>query len=225
MRDDTDDTDDTGWADSPSIAIESPSRSPSASDASGLPWVAVDGRAVAEVIGYTLLFAIVIGTTVVAALVGIQALGRVSETTSSEIGVSDFQTLRGNIREIADGAPYRMSELKPEDATFTYGTEYTINITVQGGGIDLVGSDAIEVRSTELVQHTGDKTNVTYASGLIATSQSDGKRAVLQTPPTFRVSERQAVFTLPLTFRASRSSNYITASGGTRFYVVTERTD
>lgn len=178
-----------------------------------------------EVIGYTMLFALVIGATVIGALVGIQALGQVGEETSSQVGVNNFETIRSNNAEIADGAPYRVSELKPTEATFTYGADYTVNITAQGGGVDLTGSDAIEISATELVQQTGDKTNVTYASGMIATAQIDGVRAVVQTPPLFRLSDRQAVFTLPLTYRESRSSGYITAADNGRFPVLAERTD
>jgi hypothetical protein len=102
---------------------------------------------VSALIGYILLFSVVLGASVVGALIGIEALATAGEPTTGEIGVQNFERLDAQITELTEGGPYRQVSFEPRDATYSYGNTYEINITASGGGVALTGSDALEFSS------------------------------------------------------------------------------
>lgn len=181
-----------------------------------------DPRAVASLVGYLLVFAIVLGGAVVLSTVG---LGLVLESgNGDERHLQRFESLDSAVADLSDGGPYRELEVDSHDASVSYGSSYTIRITASGGGTNLTGSNAIEATGRTVRYEPGPDRVLAYEAGLIADEQANGTRPVVRGAPDIDTAGSRAVLVLPTTSKSPRSSTLVSAGVRGTVPVVLERT-
>jgi len=175
-------------------------------------------RAVASLVGYLLVFAVVIGGTVLVATAGLGVLADASDQ-QGERAVREVSRLASGVAAVVDGAPHREVRVRPRDAALEPGPNVTVNLTASGGGVDLTGGDAVVV-TAETLGYDFEGGTVTYGAGLVASDQPDGADALARSPPDLRVSADRLVAVLPAT--TVTGSDRIAAGQGGRVPVVVE---
>ena len=184
-----------------------------------------DSRGVSELLGYLLLFATVIGGTVVLSTIGLGIVLDSGGEQHREIAETNVARVDAGATDLLGGAPYREVRLEPMGASVGYGQSYTVEITASGGGVDLTGADAVEVNGRTLTYDLAERGRLSYVGGLVAYGQEDGVRTLVSDGPAFRTSGSRLVVQLPLLSQAPRSSTLVSASTGGQVPVVLDRGD
>lgn len=134
-------------------------------------------RAVSRVVGFVLVFAIVVTTAGVAYSGGaaeLETLRDVEQTNSAERG---FDAMARNVEDLVrDGAPRRVTSLDLGGGTLTYGDPATMNVTL----VDEGTSYSATYRPIRYEAANGER--VVYSNGLVARGDADGY-AVVRAPP------------------------------------------
>ncbi len=136
-----------------------------------------DDRAVNEVIGFVLVFSLVLTTVSLvygAGFAGLESARDVERVNNAERA---FDVLANNFQQMGRGeAPNRATEIKLADAqlTTTAGREMTINAT----GMNATGAESVAIR----YDAPGD-TSIVYEHGAVIRTDGDG--AVMRREPDF----------------------------------------
>lgn len=167
---------------------------------------AAGGRAVSDVLGFVLVFALVTATVGVVYTTGMAGLEDAREDERVENAERAFDVLAANVDdEVRRGALSRATEIRLADATLTYGDPVTLNATFVGSG----DSYAIDVRP---VVYEASGGTVVYAAGAVFREGDGGARMVREPPMTFG---DHAVLPLVVTRQNGRA-----AVGGSRTVLV-----
>lgn len=133
-------------------------------------------RAQSELVGFLLIFGIVILTIVLIGATGYVGLDNAQDFQRTTNAEQAFTALAENVDDVARrGAPGRTTQIRLADASLSVQGTEEINVTVEG-----------ETRSVEtqpIVYESGSGTTITYASGALV--REDGDNGVMFRQPGF----------------------------------------
>ncbi|RQH03188.1 DUF7289 family protein [Natrarchaeobius oligotrophus] len=181
----------------------------------------MDERGVTELIGYTVIFGIVLLSFSMLFLVGTTSVTDSRERTQVDNAEAAFEILAENVDEHAfDRAVGRATEIKVADASLYFGPEESVNVTIMPDGAGS-GEENVTLydRSSEpIVYESRDGTSVVYANGALFREETDESRMVRE--PYARIDENRTV--LPQ-IRFSNAEGRLTIGGSETVLVRTER--
>jgi len=152
-------------------------------------------RAVSDVVGYVLIFSLIVATVGVVTTVGFGTLD--DRQTAEQINNAEraFDVFANNMENVyRDGSPSRATEMRLSGGTLQYGEP--VNITIQDADNPDVNHT---VRITPLVYSEGD-TEIVYEGGAIIRDDGDGM--VMRRAPPFRIDADQTLLPFVRTTRA-----------------------
>jgi len=152
-------------------------------------------RAVSDVVGYVLIFSLIVATVGVVTTVGFGTLD--DRQTAEQINNAEraFDVFANNMENVyRDGSPSRATEMRLSGGTLQYGE--SVNITIQ----DADNSDVNHtVQVTPLIYSEGD-TEIVYEGGAIIRDDGDGM--VMRRAPPFRFDSDRTLLPFIRTTRA-----------------------
>jgi hypothetical protein len=143
-----------------------------------------DERAVSEVVGFVLVFSLVLGTITVVYVGGFTGLQDTRDHEQMANAERAFDVLANNLQEIGRGkAPSRATEIKLSDATITLDERYEANVTVDG--------TPYVAAPRSITYHGSGRTKIVYEHGAVIRQEADG--AVMIREPDFIFTDERAV--------------------------------
>ncbi|PSP81966.1 hypothetical protein BRC88_00395 [Halobacteriales archaeon QS_4_69_225] len=136
-----------------------------------------DDRAANEVVGFVLVFSLVLTTVSLVYAAGFAGLDSTRDVERVNNAERAFDVLANNFQQMGRGeAPNRATEIKLADAqlTTTAGREVTINAS----GMNATGASPVAIR-----YDTDGNTNIVYEHGAVI--RTDGDSAVMRREPDF----------------------------------------
>ena len=150
-----------------------------------------DERAVSEVVGFVLIFSLIVSAIALISVFGLQALEDTRDNEEVNNAQRAFDVLRDNLRDIhRQGAPSRATEISLENAQLRVGEPVRINIT----GVDVdTGTTASNGFTYEpIVFESRSETDIVYSGGAVFLDPREGG-LMLQDPPVL-INDDQFVF-------------------------------
>lgn len=149
-------------------------------------------RAVSDVLGFVLVFALVISTLGVVYVAGFSGLEDARDAERINNAARAFDVLGDNMADVyEDGAPSRKTEIKLSDAQLTLGEATIISVTVNGitdGTGALIGYQA---ETRPLIFSAGGSSEIVYESGAVIRTDRGG--STLQQRPPLLISEERTI--------------------------------
>jgi hypothetical protein len=147
--------------------------------------LSADRRAVSNLVGFLLIFAIIITSVGAISTFGYDALLDLRESEQLNNADRAFEILKANFDEVARGdAPRRTGQIDLNDGSLRVRNDTIIDVTVNGTG----ETESLAVRT---LQYRVDETTIAYQSGLTARRQDGG--TALRKEPEFACTETAAV--------------------------------
>lgn len=144
-----------------------------------------DARGVSEVVGFVLVFSLVLGSISMVYVGGFAALGDTRDSERVNNAERAFDVLADNFQQIGRGeAPRRATEIKVADAKMTLDDRYSVEVNVSG-------SPTI-ASSRPTTFHSGTGTKIVYEHGAIIRVDKDGGSVMIR-EPDFLLSQEQTV--------------------------------
>ncbi len=155
-----------------------------------------DKRGVSEVVGYVLVFSLILSAITFVSVSGFSSLEDARDREHLRNAERAFDVLRDNIGDIYQfGAPSRATELNLADAQLRTGDPVNMTITV----VDDTGeTTTVERAITPLVFVSGDGTTVAYEAGAVFRDGSGGGSVVYG--PPFRISQERTLIPMIRTY-------------------------
>jgi hypothetical protein len=149
-----------------------------------------DDRAVSEVVGFVMIFALVLGTVSMIYVAGLDGLADTRDAERTQNAERAFDVLANNVQEIGrNEAPNRATEIKLADAQLRFEEER--NQTIYEGPADPSNVVASIHRSQALVYDSGGDTEIVYEMGAVI--RVDGNSSTMQRQPDFVFDEHHTV--------------------------------
>lgn len=143
-------------------------------------------RAVSEIIGFILVFSLIIGTVSLVYVGGFAGLQDARDHEQLENAERAFDVLANNLESIASGdAPSRATEIKLSDATLTLEDKTEITVNTSGRNA------SFSTPRTIYYEPTHSNSAVIYEAGAVL--RSDGEDARIIKEPTFIFGPNQTV--------------------------------
>lgn len=163
-------------------------------------------RAVSDVVGYVLIFSLIVATVGVVTTVGFGTLDDRQDAERINNVERAFDVFANNMENVyRDGAPSRATEMRLAGGTLSHGEPVTITIETDD-------DETVTVVSRPLV-YSDDNSEIVYAAGAVLRSD-DGGSVMLKEPP-FRADRPTALIPLIETFRTS-GPNTVSVDGAIR---------
>lgn len=151
-------------------------------------------RAVSDIVGYVLVFSLIVATVGVVTTVGFGTLNDRQSAERVNNVERAFDVFATNVEDIyREGAPSRATEMRLAEGTIRHGDAVTITVEAESG-------ENVSVSPRPFVYADGD-TEIVYVAGAVIRSEPDS--AVVLREPPFRVGSEVAAFPLIETFRTS----------------------
>lgn len=132
-------------------------------------------RGVSEVLGYVIIFALVIAVIGFVTALGMPALLDVQDSEQASSAERAFDVVGENMAAVYErGAPSRATEIDLTATELFYGTPVTMNVTVNGN------STVTDIRP--VILRVDDDTRLIYEGGAVFRDEGDGG-LVLREPP------------------------------------------
>lgn len=165
-------------------------------------------RAVSDVLGYVLIFTLVLSSVAVVTVGGYEGLNAIRDAERFDNAERVFDVLDGNVDDhLESRVPGRATEVRLSDARLGFGDPVTVNLSVPDVGYNRTTLDPV-------VYTQSDDREMVYAGG--ATIRRDrGPARVIDGPP-FRVGDRTVLTLLETRGRTGG------VSGSARVLVRTE---
>jgi len=162
-----------------------------------------DTRAVSNVLGYVLLFSVVLLSITATFTFGIDAIGDASDRTVQQSGQHSMQTLGDRIETLRESnTTVQQGQLRAGRGTIGYGEQTRVTVSV-------AGSPELQT-DFRPIQYRFDGTTVAYEAGGIVRTSDDGG-AVLVDEPTFVFDDDAVILPIVTTEPAAQRQ----VSGGT----------
>ncbi|QSG11370.1 putative pilin/flagellin [Halapricum desulfuricans] len=162
-------------------------------------------RGMSEVLGFALVFALVVSTTVLVAVVGFDELENTRDQEELNNAERAFDVLADNMADIhADGAPSRATEINLESAQLETGKTTSINITITNSSVPPF------VYTVEPLVFSSDGVDIVYSAGAIFRDTQSGG-LILKKPP-IEISKERALISI---VQLQNDGDVMSASGGT----------
>lgn len=172
-------------------------------------------RGVSALIGFLVVFTVVIGGALVVSTLGVSVLVDSGGSHPRTLAQGNFERLDDGFSALESGAPYRELRLDPVDASLSYGDSFTVRISARGGGVDLTGAKTVEATGNALRYGLHGGGSLSYVGGLVAYEQANGSRPVLKAAPAVRAQGSRLVVVLALPRQSSRSPTLVSGAGST----------
>lgn len=147
-------------------------------------------RAQSNVVGFILFFGIITAFVGAGAFFGISSLDQVTNSDGQAAAQSSMLQVRGDMYDLASGAPLRTTELELLDSNVEYGEPIMISISATSSNGSM---STLVVKPTPIVYNINDVRYV-YVSGAVFLQQDHG--AVMKEGPSFRIDQEQAIIPL-----------------------------
>lgn len=149
-----------------------------------------DDRAVSEVLGFILVFSLVVSAVAIVSVFGFQSLEDTRNNEEVRNAERAFDVLRDNLADIhRQGAPSRATEISLENAQLEAGDPVEINVT----GVNPSGPPDVNSFSyNPIVFDSRTGTQVVYSGGAVFLDPREGGRMV-QEPPLI-IDDEKVVF-------------------------------
>lgn len=152
------------------------------------------GRGLSDVIGFVLVFGLVIAAVAVVSVGGFQVLEDARDSQQVTNAEQAFDVLDGNVEDLAvRGAPRRSTEILLADAELTFGDPVQFNVTA--GGTNYYATNV-----TPLVYQTDGGAELVYVNGAVIRQHDSG--AYLANEPRVSAGDRTLV---PFVVTSARS--------------------
>lgn len=147
-----------------------------------VPSLRSDDRGASEILGYVIIFALIISVIGFVTAVGMPALTNVQDSEQASNAERAFDVVGDNLAAVYErDAPSRSTEIDLGDSTIYYAEPVTINVTVDG--------TSNETQLRPIVLRVSDETSLIYEGG--AVFREDGDNGfVLRDPPMLLSSDR-----------------------------------
>jgi len=157
-------------------------------------------RAVSQVVGYVLIFALIVSVISFVSIIGVSQLDDTRESEQFQNAERAFDVLNTNMEEVYQrGAPSRATEVSANNARVTTGDAVTFNVTT----VDTDGNATVIEREVNPVVMTGmGETEFVYEGGAVFRDQRDGGTVVRE--PPVRFGDDTVSVTLVRTFAEDR---------------------
>lgn len=166
-------------------------------------------RGLSDVIGFVLVFGLVVAAVAVVSVGGFQVLDDARDSQQVTNAEQALDVLDGNVEDLAvRGAPRRSTELLLSDAELTFGDPVTFNVTA--GGTNYYATEV-----TPLVYRTDGGAELVYVNGAVLRQRGDG--AYLANEPRVSAGQRTLV---PFVVTSARSGG-VSATNARRVLVRT----
>ncbi|MGM0398186.1 MAG: DUF7289 family protein, partial [Halobacteriota archaeon] len=153
-------------------------------------------RGVSDVLGYALVFALIVSMVGLVYTMGVGGLNDVRETEKLSNAERAFDVLDANVDDLTRGtAQSRGTEIKLQDGTLGFGDPVSLNVTVEDEG-----SYEASVRPIYFAG-SRDGSRIVAANGAIFRQDGDG--AVMRSEPNFVFDEKTVV---PMVVTRTRDS-------------------
>lgn len=171
-----------------------------------------DTRAVSDVLGYVLVFSLIVVSVGSVTVFGFQGLQDARDFERVNNAERAFDILADNMGDVArHGAPSRATEIKLADAELRFGDPVTVNVSAVNTATPSEGFTR-EYETRPIVYDANTGAEIAYESGAIVRSQSEG--SVMVRRPDFVLSQNLVVIPLVVT-RADADSNATSIAGST----------
>lgn len=151
-----------------------------------------DTRSVSEILGYTLVFSLVVVTVAVISVGGLSSYQEAQNFERQTNAQKAFDVMHNNFEDIYfKGAPSRATEVDLGETELALGDPITINITV-------AGQTDMNITTRPLVQNLGDENELVYEAGAVFQTTRDGG-VVRRGPPMLLRSDTVHVIAPNLT--------------------------
>lgn len=169
-------------------------------------------RAVSEVIGFVLVFSLVLLTLSVVYVAGFGGLEDARGSERLNNAERAFDVFGDNVADIyGDGVPSRKTEIKLAEAQLSYGEPTTFNVTVENvtdGGGNLI---IYEASTRPLVFSTGGPSKLVYENGAVIRSDRGG--AILRRPPPLLIEQNRTIVNYVVLTKARGTTNSVGGEG------------
>ena len=136
-----------------------------------------DDRAANEVVGFVLVFSLVLTTISIVYAAGFAGLDSARDVERVNNAERAFDVLANNFQQMGRGeAPNRATEIKLADAQLT--TTARRGVTIDASGMSATGANPVAIR-----YDTAGDTNIVYEHGAVI--RTDGDSAVMRREPDF----------------------------------------
>lgn len=143
-------------------------------------------RAVSEVIGFVLVFTLVIGSITVVYAGGFSALDSTRDGERVNNAERAFDVLANNFQALGrNEAPRRATEIKLSDAQLTLDERYSLKVNVSG--------NTTVTSSRPLTYDSGTGSRITYEHGAIIRVDEDGGAVMLREPDFLFTDDRTVI--------------------------------
>lgn len=174
-----------------------------------------EDRAVSEVLGYTLVFSIVIVSVAIVSVGGIDSFQNARTAEQIENAEQAFDVLHDNLEDVyLEGAPSRATEVSLGDTSLYTGDNVSIEIARYDGS----NWDNTTYLTRPLVQRLDDDRQLIYEMGAVFRTYKDTS-VIVQEPPILSRSDR-IHYTLP-----ALQSGSVRSIGSTTLLVRGKATD
>ncbi len=165
-----------------------------------------DSRGQSELLGFLLIFAVVVLTIALVSATGFVGFNNAQDYQRTSNAEGAFTVLAGNIDDVTRaGAPSRATEIRITDASLSLETEASsIGLTLDGDPIEIEEGDG----TGSIVYDSGTDTTITYRSGALL--REDDGSSLLFREPNFVITEEEVI--LPVVHLSSEDRHEI---GGT----------
>lgn len=134
-------------------------------------------RGASQIIGFVLVFTIVLTTVTVAYTAGLSSLGHLRDAEQANNAERGFQSLSHNVDDMVYGdATRRVTSIKLGGGTLTYGDPVAMNLTV------VEENASYESSYRPLIYRTENGEQFVYSGGMAARGRDSG-HAVVRSPP------------------------------------------
>ncbi|MFB6085555.1 MAG: hypothetical protein ABEJ84_01900 [Halodesulfurarchaeum sp.] len=139
-------------------------------------------RGVSDVLGYVLIFSLILGSVALVSVTGYNSLDSVRATERFDNAQRVFEILDANVEDHLDtGVPSRATEIRLAGATLGFGEPVRFNVSVSGDGFTRITLEPI------VYTQSADR-RIVYSGG--ATIRSDRGYSTLTEGPPFRFGTR-----------------------------------
>ncbi|QGN07483.1 hypothetical protein Hrd1104_09300 [Halorhabdus sp. CBA1104] len=168
-----------------------------------MPKGRLDERGLSDVIGFVLVFALIMASVVFVSTSGLTALADIRTNEQLDNAERAFDVIAENLMDVyAGGAPSRATEVDLASGSLSLGTPITMNVT--NGSATLV-----EQQITPIIFRGEGDAQIVYAGGAVFRTRDTGG-VVVREPPMVVSSDGVHV-----TVVGTRARNENTVSGGT----------
>ncbi|MGM0371372.1 MAG: DUF7289 family protein [Halobacteriota archaeon] len=142
-------------------------------------------RAVSDLVGYVLIFALITSSVAVVTVGGYDSLGTVRDAERFENAQRVFDVLGTNVDDhLESHVESRGTEIRLADARLGFGDPVTVNVTVDG-----VGSNQTTI--DPLVYTQSSDRQIAYTGGAVL--RTDGGGTLVTTGPPFRFGDEMVI--------------------------------